>query len=118
MRLTDLLHNDRAITKQQYDKLLSQGFKCVMCGRDGWDFSSVEEMTEEEARKWLRNIRLKRTYERMNGIKPLITVMIAHVVRSKDDQQPDWPEQLKPYKGKTDNILEAYFCNKFDIPCE
>ena len=118
MRLTDLLHNDRAITKQQYDKLLSQGVKSVMCGRDGWDFSSVNDMDEAEARKWLHNTRLKRTYERMNGIKPLITVFVVHVVRSKDDQQPDWPKELKPYQDKTDNILEAYFCNKFNLPCE
>lgn len=41
-----------------------------------------------------------------------------HVVTHKDDQQPDWPDELQPYKDKTDNILEAYFCNKFNLPCE
>lgn len=116
MRITDLLHNDRTITKAQYEKLTRNGLKRVLCSVDGWDFSSVNDMDEAEARQWLHNIRLKRTYERMHGLKPLITVFVVHIVDHKDDQQPDWPDELQPYQ--TDNILEAYFCNKFNLPCE
>lgn len=118
MRLTDLLQNDRVISKVQYEKLTTHGFKRLMCSRDGWDFSSVDDMTEDEARKWLYNSRLKRAYEKANRVKPLATVFIVHVIEHKEDEMPSWPDELQPYRDKVDNILEAYLCNKFNLPCE
>lgn len=118
MRITDLIHRERIITESQYKKLCNSIIKTVKCDRNGWNFNDHEQTTVDEARKWVYNQRLKWRYERSNRIESFTGILVIHFVDHRDDEEPDWPEELHLYKDKTENILEAYFCHKFNIPFE
>lgn len=118
MRITELIHRESTISRSQYEKLKYNLLKVVYCCSDGWDFSNHEQTTEKQARKWVRETRQKRKYEKKHPDEFIKSVMIVHYIDQLNEPKPDWPDELKPLQKATDNILEAYFCHKFDIPCE
>jgi len=120
MRITDMLSQSTTISKRQYDRILQHGVKVIMCSKDGWDFTKQEATTEAEANKWIRQIRQQRDYEARHKLEPTTPVLIVrYIIDGKsevDSPEPEWPAELKPYKGRTDNILEAYYCHRFNLP--
>jgi len=117
MRITDLLTQDFKVSKPKYEQLLRQPARIIMTKKDGWEFLDNENTSETEAKRWVRSLRLIREYEKISRPGHGFTGLICFSYAQDDvDQEPDWPEELQPYAVLTTNILEAYFCHKFDIP--
>ena len=122
MRIDELLNREKELTQNQYEKIKRNFHKItrvILVGSDGWDFQDNSTVEKPVARRWVRSLRTIRAYEKKHGIDHTPDTVVVHLVSTDNGEEPDWPEELKPYQDKVDDhILEAYFCHKFGLPTE
>ena len=98
------------MTPEKYSSLKAQKVFSVEYHKAiGWDFSELDELTENQAKRFLELLYQLQKFEDDNNIrKPVREVVFLH-----NKGNPEWPEELRGYD--TEFLFEAYLRNKFNL---